>query len=198
MVKTTRKSIGPFCLLLITGSSGTSNLSCPLNSNTIFFPPFLNLNHMKSSYLSFLVWKQSSPWKELLSGMFLLMSIIKIIIIIKKNQVLHLLYTACCVNGYYLSFPCNGSSSPLFPSQSNSLSHACCCPSGECRGGMRWDYCFSAIGEKTCKVRRQHSVEKGKATWLIELTFFSFGEEGGIDGIEGRWLLLGRAVSLPM
>lgn len=89
MVKTTRKSIGPF--LLVTGSSGTSNLSCPLNSNTIFFPPFLNLNHMKSSYLSFLVWKQSSPWKELLSGMFLLMCIIKIIIIIKKTK-----FSTCC------------------------------------------------------------------------------------------------------
>lgn len=58
----------------------------------------------------------------------------------------------CCVQFAVLmaaTFPSHPTKAEASPSQSNSLSFACCCPSGEHRGRVRWDYWCS--GQKAAQ-----------------------------------------------
>lgn len=155
MVKVTKRSIGPSHLLLF--HNRTEWHKQPVLSSEFQYyllPSFINLDNIKSSYLSFLAWKQSLPCNKLLPGVFLSMDIIKIIMTKSKSSI-------CCTQLAVIiaaTFPSHPTkaAAPLFPSQNNYLSCACCCASGKCRGRAGWDYYCS--GEKTSKVRRQHSV----------------------------------------
>ena len=160
-----------------------------MNSNTMC--SFLNLEHIRS-YLSRLAWKQSSPCNELLPGVFLPVGIFKIIITKPRSSICTQLavlmaatFPSLTTKAAALSFHPKATDFPVpvaVPVESIEV---------------EWDGITTVVERRQVRSEGSTVLRRGgkpdQQSWL----FFSFGEEGGIDEVEGKWLLLGGAVWFP-